>query len=101
MRYFSTEESAPIEEKLRQLHDKGFRFGEEVREFLYFGKLSTNATDNQVLIAFTWTVKLQGTFDGSFYVNLLEQFVQGETQSEEQAFLFMQTHHLVQTEILQ
>lgn len=58
------------------LRSKGFRFGEEFLGFIQFGKGYTNANDKLLIVAIEITLKAQKTFDGAFFIALLETFQQ-------------------------
>ncbi len=60
------------EDYLLNLESKGFKFQEDSISFIYFGKKYTNATDEIVNLAIEITLKVQKTFDSSFYMSILE-----------------------------
>lgn len=57
---------------IEYLWTKGFKLSDEQVYFIYFGKQSTNASDPLVQIAIETTLRVQRSFDGSFYISLLE-----------------------------
>ncbi|WP_077213726.1 DUF6123 family protein [Bacillus dakarensis] len=60
------------DEYLQFLKGKGFQLYDDAIGFIYFGKQYTNASDEQTNTAIELTLKAQKTFDGSFYMSLLE-----------------------------
>ncbi|AZB43275.1 hypothetical protein CEF21_13725 [Bacillus sp. FJAT-42376] len=65
-----------LAEYLDDLYGKGFKFGDETIRFIYFGKSYTGAADGQVISAIELTLKIQKSFEGSFFISLLETFVE-------------------------
>ncbi|MCZ0701900.1 hypothetical protein J2T56_000325 [Natronobacillus azotifigens] len=57
---------------IEHLWVKGFKLTDEQVHFIYFGKQYTNASDKLVRIALETTLRIQYSFDGSFYISLLE-----------------------------
>ncbi|WP_026694881.1 DUF6123 family protein [Peribacillus kribbensis] len=84
-----------VEEYLAYLEAKGFCFEEDAIGFIYFGKHYTNASDHLVNIAIELTLKAQKTFDGSFYISLLESLMQSEITSKKKATLFAEEKNLI------
>ncbi|MTH52101.1 hypothetical protein GKZ89_01690 [Bacillus mangrovi] len=70
---------------LDDLYGRGFKFGDETIGFIYFGKTYTGADDRQVIAAIEMTLKIQKSFEGSFFMSLLERFVEGKVRSKAQA----------------
>lgn len=64
--------SNELEQYLMKLDSKGFKFKDDAISFIYFGKQLTGANDFLVSTAIEWTLKTQKSFDGSFYLSLLE-----------------------------
>ena len=78
-----------VEDYLCFLQSKGFQFQEDARGFIYFGKQYANATDELVNTAIELTLKAQKKFDGSFYVSLLEMFVENKIETRHEAIEFI------------
>lgn len=76
------------------LQSKGFFLKEDHIGFVYFGKALTNAPDELSMAAIEYTLKIQKSFDGSFYVSLLEMFINQNLKTKKQAFHFMQNNEL-------
>ncbi|KZZ82551.1 MULTISPECIES: DUF6123 family protein [Bacillaceae] len=74
-----------LAEYLDRLYAKGFKFGDETIRFIYFGKSYTGAVDSQVISAIELTLKIQKSFEGSFFMSLLEIFVEGEVMTKAMA----------------
>jgi len=74
-----------VEDYLCFLQSKGFQFQEDAIGFIYFGKQYTNATDELANTAIELTLKAQKNFDGSFYVSLLEMFVENKIKTRSEA----------------
>ncbi|RLQ95161.1 DUF6123 family protein [Falsibacillus albus] len=70
-----------LEDFLLDLQDKGFKFEEDAIGFIYFGKRSTEASDQMVKAAIEITLKTQKSFDASFYVSLLETLIEHKIQT--------------------
>jgi hypothetical protein len=85
MKMESRREDEPVEKSVEEyvkfLEAKGFAFGEDAIGFIYFGKRYTNAEDFLVNAAIEVTLKAQKTFDGSFYISLLENLKQQNIHS--------------------
>lgn len=77
-----------VEDYVRFLEGKGFSFGNDAIGFIYFGKQYANASDFLVNIAIEITLKAQKTFDGSFYISLLENLTQRNIQTKKEAEQF-------------
>lgn len=67
------------------LKSKGFRFHEDFYGFVQFGKGYTNADDEIVIWAIELTLKSKKTFDGAFFIALLELFVKENIKSRQEA----------------
>lgn len=76
------------------LDEKGFSFGDDAIGFIYFGKAYTNATDELVITAIECTLKIQKRFDGSFFVSLLEMFMDNELKTKKEVISFIKRNHL-------
>ncbi|MBS4215928.1 MULTISPECIES: DUF6123 family protein [Neobacillus] len=84
-----------VEEYLHYLKGKGFQFQEDAVGFIYFGKHYTNASDEIINTAIELTLKAQKSFDGSFYVSLLETFIQNQINNRKDAISFVKNHELL------
>lgn len=83
-----------LEEYLIFLKSKGFLLGEDAIGFIYFGRAYTNASDEIIITAIEYTLKLQQSFDGSFFVSLLETFVEHKLTSRKEAIKFIKKNTL-------
>ena len=72
-----------MEEYLHYLESKGFLFQEDAIGFIFFGKHYTNATDEMINTAIEVTLKVQKSFDGSFYVSLLETLLSNKDRNKD------------------
>lgn len=79
------QEVGTIEDYINFLEAKGFQFQDDAVGFIYFGKHSTNAADELINTAIELTLKAQKKFDGSFYVSLLETFMENKIQTRKDA----------------
>lgn len=77
------------------LEGKGFQFGEDAVGFIYFGKQYTNASEEIARTALELTLKAQKTFDGSFYVSLLELLTSNRITSRPGAIKFVKERNLL------
>jgi len=77
-------------EYIEYLKGKGFRFQEDAIGFIYFGKKYTNSPDFLAQVAIEWTLKIQKTFEGSFYLSILEAMNEAKVKSKQEAFRFLQ-----------
>lgn len=84
-----------VDEYLHYLEGKGFQFQEDAIGFIYFGKHYTNASDELIISAIEITLKAQKSFDGSFYVSLLETLVSSKIQTRNAALKFVKERELV------
>lgn len=80
---------------LQLLESKGFQFGEDAIGFIYFGKQYTNAADELARTALELTLKAQKTFDGSFYVSLLELLTSNQISSRTEAIKYIKEHNIL------
>ncbi|MCA1027192.1 MULTISPECIES: DUF6123 family protein [Cytobacillus] len=78
-----------LEEYLCHLEGKGFQLEEDSIGFIYFGKHYTNAPDELVNTAIEMTLKAQKSFDGSFYLSLLERFMGNNIPNRKEAINYM------------
>ena len=84
-----------VQEYIERLEYKGFVFGNDVKGFIYFGKESTGAPDALVNAAIEITLKAQKTFDGSFYIALLETLNEKKLTTRKQALQFAEEYQLL------
>lgn len=84
-----------VEEYLLFLQSKGFQFREDAVGFIYFGKHYTNASDELANAAIELTLKAQKSFDGSFYVSLLETLVSKNITSRREAIKFVKEKAII------
>ncbi|MEK3853475.1 DUF6123 family protein [Cytobacillus sp. FSL H8-0458] len=84
-----------VEEYLHFLQSKGFQFREDAIGFIYFGKHYTNASDELANAAIELTLKAQKSFDGSFYVSLLETLVSKNITSRREAIKFVKEKAII------
>jgi hypothetical protein len=84
-----------VEEYLHFLQSKGFQFQEDAIGFIYFGKHYTNASDELTNTAIELTLKAQKSFDGSFYVSLLEMLISNKINSRPEAIQFVKQKELL------
>ncbi|WP_243385894.1 DUF6123 family protein [Bacillus kexueae] len=82
-------------EYIQFLESKGFKFDEGFYGFVHFGKGYTNASDYVVILAIEWTLKIKLTFDGAFFMAILELFVSENVETRKQAERVVE-HFLVQ-----
>ncbi|HYK73937.1 MAG TPA: DUF6123 family protein [Pseudoneobacillus sp.] len=78
-------EMGQLEQFLATLKAKGFQLQEDAIGFIYFGKHFTNAPEDVIIAAIELTLKAQKSFDGSFYISLLETFTVQKVQSRDDA----------------
>jgi len=84
-----------VEEYLHFLQSKGFQFREDAIGFIYFGKNYTNASDELANAAIELTLKAQKSFDGSFYVSLLETLVSKNITSRREAIKYVKEKSII------
>jgi hypothetical protein len=78
-------EMGQLEQFLATLKAKGFQLQEDAIGFIYFGKHFTNAPEDVIIAAIELTLKAQKSFDGSFYISMLETFTVQKVQSRDDA----------------
>lgn len=83
-----------VEDYLLFLKSKGFILGEDAIGFIKFGKAYTSASDELVIAAIECTLKIQQSFDGSFYISLLEMFMEKNILTKKQAIRFVEKTQL-------
>ena len=84
-----------VQEYIERLEDKGFVFGEDIKGFIFFGKEYTGASDVLVNAAIEITLKVQKTFDGSFYIALLETLKEKDITTRKKALQFAEESQLL------
>lgn len=84
-----------LEDYLELLISKGFQFGEDAVGFIYFGKQYTSASDELARTAIELTLKAQKSFDGSFYVSLLELLTSNKITSRPEALRFIKENNIL------
>lgn len=84
-----------VEEYVSFLESKGFQLQEDAIGFIYFGKHYTNADDEIVNAAVELTLKAQKSFDGSFYMSLLEMLTTNKIKSRQEAIQFVKDKELL------
>jgi Family of unknown function (DUF6123) len=75
-----------LEDYVALLASKGFRLSDGDLHFIDFGRHYTEATESQVKIALEITLIKQLSFDGSYFIALLESFVQEDVRSKKHAY---------------
>ncbi len=71
---------------LLRLEEKGFKFGEDVITFIYFGKQSTGSSDYLAILSIEFTLKCQKRFDSSFFLSFLERLQAHNITTKKQAY---------------
>jgi hypothetical protein len=84
-----------VDEYVHYLRGKGFQFQEDAIGFIYFGKHYTNAPDELINTAIELTLKAQKSFDGSFYVSLLETLVSNKIGTRTEAIKFVKEKEIL------
>lgn len=84
-----------VEDYLHYLEGKGFQFQEDAIGFIFFGKHYTNASDEMINTAIELTLKAQKSFDGSFYVSLLETLISNKISTRKDAIRFVKEKELL------
>jgi hypothetical protein len=84
-----------VEDYLHYLEGKGFQFQEDAIGFIFFGKHYTNASDEMINTAIELTLKAQKSFDGSFYVSLLETLIFNKIKTRADAIKFVKENELL------
>ncbi|QED48365.1 DUF6123 family protein [Cytobacillus dafuensis] len=84
-----------VDEYISFLQSKGFQLQEDAIGFINFGKQYTNASDELTNIAIELTLKAQKSFDGSFFVSLLEMLVANKIQNRPEAIQFVKEKNLI------
>jgi hypothetical protein len=75
-----------LEDYIALLSSKGFRLSEGDLQFIDFGRHYSDASELQVKIALEITLVQQLSFDGSYFIALLESFVKENVQSKKEAY---------------
>ncbi|MED1467980.1 MULTISPECIES: DUF6123 family protein [Bacillus] len=84
-----------LEDYLDYLQGKGFQLHEDAIGFIYFGKRYTNASDEIINTAVEITLKAQKSFDGSFYISLLETLMVNKVKNRKDAIRFVKEKELL------
>ncbi|MBI0576066.1 hypothetical protein IEC97_01730 [Neobacillus cucumis] len=84
-----------LEDYLDYLQGKGFQLHEDAIGFIYFGKHYTNASDEIINTAVEITLKAQKSFDGSFYISLLETLMVNKVKNRKDAIRFVKERELL------
>jgi hypothetical protein len=84
-----------VDQYLNYLEGKGFEFQEDAIGFIYFGKHYTNASDELTTTAIELTLKVQKSFDGSFYMSLLETLITNQIRTRSGAIKFAKQRELL------
>ena len=84
-----------LEDYLDYLQGKGFQLHEDAIGFIYFGKHYTNASDEIINTAVEITLKAQKSFDGSFYISLLETLMVNKVKNRKDALRFVKQRELL------
>ncbi|MFD0827861.1 DUF6123 family protein [Neobacillus sp. M.A.Huq-85] len=84
-----------LEDYLDYLQGKGFQLHEDAIGFIYFGKRYTNASDEIINTAVEITLKAQKSFDGSFYISLLETLMVNKVKNRKDAIRFVKERELL------
>ncbi|WNB90230.1 DUF6123 family protein [Bacillus sp. NEB1478] len=78
-----------LEDYIALLASKGFRLPDGDLYFIDFGRHYTDASDYQVKIALEITLINQLSFDGSYFIALLESFVKENVRSKKNAYALL------------
>ena len=84
-----------VEQYIEHLEYKGFIFGDDAKGFIFFGKEMTDSSDQVVKAAIEITLKAQKTFDGSFYISLLEALKERRVLTRRKALQFAEESNLL------
>ena len=84
-----------VEQYIEHLEYKGFIFGDDAKGFIFFGKEMTASSDQVVKAAIEITLKAQKTFDGSFYISLLETLKERRVLTRRKALQFAKERNLL------
>ena len=84
-----------VEQYIEHLEYKGFTFGDDAKGFIFFGKEMTASSDQVVTAAIEITLKAQKTFDGSFYISLLEALKERQVLTRRKALQFAKESNLL------
>lgn len=78
-----------LDDYVALLASKGFRLTDGDLHFIDFGRHYTDATESQVKIALEVTLIQQLSFDGSYFIALLESFVKENVTSKKRAYALL------------
>ena len=84
-----------VEQYIEHLEYKGFILGDDAKGFIFFGKEMTDSSDQVVKAAIEITLKAQKTFDGSFYISLLEALKERRVLTRRKALQFAEESNLL------
>lgn len=87
--------SNKLEEFLMKMKARGFQLQEDAIGFIYFGKHFTNASDEVIIAAIETTLKAQKSFDGSFYISLLETLSHQKVSTKAEALQYIKDQELI------
>ena len=71
---------------LEDLWSKGFKLSDEDVQFIYFGNNSSNAPEWKTIVAVNMTLKIQQSFDPSFFISILELISNPSITSKRKAY---------------
>ncbi|GEN53968.1 DUF6123 family protein [Halobacillus faecis] len=71
---------------LEDLWSKGFKLSDEDVQFIYFGNNSSHAPEWKTIVAVNMTLKLQQSFDPSFFISILELISNASITSKRMAY---------------
>ncbi|WP_416826675.1 DUF6123 family protein [Ectobacillus polymachus] len=76
-------------EYIQFLRTKGFRLSKDALGFIEFGQKYTASSDALVIVAIEMTLRQQRTFDGSYFIALLERLHQEKIADAKHAHVFL------------
>ncbi|KGX91936.1 hypothetical protein N781_02545 [Pontibacillus halophilus JSM 076056 = DSM 19796] len=79
---------------IEDLWAKGFRLSDEEVQFIYFGKNYAQLPDWVVIFAVRATLQFQRSFDGSFYIGLLDYLHENSPQTRKEAWELLEKRGL-------
>lgn len=85
-----------LETYLDHLYAKGFKLSESDIKFIYFGKQITAASDYTIRLAIEYTLKLTFSFDGSFFVNLLEHLHEQQITKRHEVEAYLKVKNMIE-----
>lgn len=87
--------NSSLAEYIEELWERGFKLSDEEVRFIYFGKRYTEANDQIIILALKFTLQIQRNFDRSFYISLLELFLEHLINTEIQAIVLLRKIELI------